>query len=189
MMPILTRPFRRFLNDEDGLIMTEFLIMIPLLTWTFMAMFVYWDTYRVINLSQKASYAVSDLISRHDSIDLPFIDGMEKVMEHLTTQPDVKLRISSVQWDSVKEEYSLLFSRSPHNEMRALTVTDIENMADTRIPVMAGGDSIVIVETEVAYQPGFDVGIPLTNFTNFIVTRPRGESKICLVEQPCASAL
>lgn len=188
-MSILTRPFRRFLKEEDGLIMTEFLIMLPLLTWTFMAMFVYWDTFRTINEAQKASYAVSDLISRHDSIDLPFIDGMEKVMEHLTGQSDVKLRISSVQWDDVTEEYSLLFSRSPHNEMPVLTVTDIENLADTRIPTMAGGDSIVIVETEVAYQPGFDVGIPFTTFSNFIVTRPRGESKICLVEQPCPSAL
>ena len=44
-MNALTRQMRRFRDQEDGLVMTEFLIMLPLLVWTFMALFVYWDAF------------------------------------------------------------------------------------------------------------------------------------------------
>lgn len=187
-MTILKRQIRRFRDQEDGLVMTEFLIMLPLLIWTFMALFIYWDAFRTINQSQKASYAVSDLISRQSDINVSFIDGMKNVMQYLTGETDVKLRITSIQWKEPENEYYVLFSRSPGGQLPALSKTDIWNMRD-RIPEMTDRDSVVIVESVVAYDPAFEVGIPNHSFDNFVVTRPRYYRRVCLIEQPCPTNL
>lgn len=180
---------RKFGDQEDGLVMTEFLILLPLLVWTFMALFIYWDAFRTINQSQKASYAVSDLMSRQSDINVSFIGGMKTVMQYLTGETDVKLRITSIQWLQPENEYYVLFSRSPGNQLPALSKGDVWNMRD-RIPVMTDRDSVVIVEAVVAYRPAFNVGIPQHTFDNFVVTRPRTPiRRVCLIEQPCPANL
>jgi hypothetical protein len=190
-MNALSRRIRRFRNEEDGLVMTEFLIMLPLLVWTFMALFIYWDAFRTINSSQKGAYSISDLISRQNTIDNTFVNGMQDVIEYLANDaPQVRLRITSIKYDENSNRYAVLFSRSPGNLMPALTNTTINNTAFTsRIPIMADQHSVVIVETEVSYNPGFEVGIPNHTFDNFIVTRPRfGElQQVCFVGLPCPS--
>lgn len=183
----LSRQLRRFRREEDGLIMTEFLIMLPLLIWTFMALFVYWDIFRTINHSQKASFAVSDLISRQSEIDIAFVNGMKTVIEHLSNGRDVDVRISSVEWDE-DDGYRVLFSRSPGNTMPAHTDASITNAAD-RIPVMADNESVVIVETRTPYEPAFNVGLNEQVFSHFVVTRPRYFRRVCLIEEPCPDEL
>ena len=107
-MSFLSRRLQRFSREEDGLVMTEFLIMLPLLVWTFMALFIYWDAFRTINQAQKAAYAVSDLVSRQSEVDRDFIGGMKKVMEYLTNGKQVRMRISSVQWDETNDVVDLV---------------------------------------------------------------------------------
>lgn len=168
---------RRFAADESGLIMTEFLILLPLLVWTFMALVVYWDTWRTINEAQKASYAVADLISRQNRVDNNFVTSMETVMRGLMGgQSPVSMRITSVQWRKPVNEngvYSVIFSRSPNNRKLPLTAAQVNNNISHLIPAMNSGDTAVILETWTDYTPGFDVGIPLSSFQNFIVTKPR----------------
>jgi Flp pilus assembly protein TadG len=188
-MSALTRQIRRFRDQEDGLVMTEFLIMLPLLVWTFMALFIYWDAFRTINQAQKAAYSVSDVISRQSEIDTVFIDGMQTIAEYLTNESsNVKLRITSVEFDEDDDEHRVLFSRSPGNKMPQLNDAALVALKD-RIPLMADNDSVVIVETEVAYDPGFEVGIPNHSFDNFIVTRPRYFRRVCLTSDPCPDEL
>lgn len=188
-MSFLTRSLRRFSREEDGLVMTEFLILLPLLVWTFMALFIYWDAFRTINQAQKAAYAVSDLISRQSEVDRPFLNGMQRVTEYLTNGAPVRLRVTSFQWDAANNEYYVLFSESPGGTMPKLTKTNIMAMSTTRIPEMADRDSAVIVETEVSYAPAFDVGITSHTFDNFVVTRPRYYRRVCLIEEPCPATL
>ena len=47
------------------------------------------------------------------------------------------------------------------------------------------GSTVVVVETEVAYDPAFNVGIPNHSFDNFIVTRPRYDRCVSLDTVPC----
>lgn len=183
----LSHRIRRFGREEDGLVMAEFLIMLPLLIWTFMALFVYWDVFRTINDSQKASYAVSDLISRQSEIDMPFVNGMQTVVEYLSNGADVDVRITSVEWDE-DDGYRVLFSRSPGNAMPRHTNATITALAD-RIPVMADNETVVIVETRTQYEPGFEVGLTDQEFNHFVVTRPRYFRRVCLIEQPCPPEL
>lgn len=174
---------RRFGSDEDGLVMTEFLILLPLLIWAFIALFIFWDAFRTINQAQKASYAVSDLISRQrGDVPLSFINGMDDVMAMLApSASDPRLRVTSVEWDPDNDRHWVLFSRSPGNRMAQLATADMRNLRPS-IPAMADHDSVIIVQTEVDYHPIFDVGINSGTFHNFVVTRPRFYRRICLVE-------
>ena len=65
---------RAFAKDESGILLAETLILLPLLIWAFLALFVYWDAFRTINVSQKAAYSIADLMSRQGEIKQPFID-------------------------------------------------------------------------------------------------------------------
>lgn len=189
------KKLRQFAKDESGVIMTEFLIVLPLMTWTIMALVVWWDTWRTINEGQKAAYAVADLVSRQKEVDMNFINGMETVMEGLMERPNViSMRITSVRWiyDEIREtgRYSLIFSRSPNGKKTPLTASDVNNDLRHLIPVMNSGESTVILETWTKYYPAFDVGIPVSDFRNFIVTKPRFYLSVCLRENmtPCESA-
>lgn len=184
---------RRFARDEDGaLVLTEFLLLLPMLVWGFIALFVYWDAFRTINESQKASYTVADLISRQGDVSTAFINGMDDVMDFMVTNSTgIRVRVTSVQWDPANDRHYVLFSRSPGNAMPRLTTAQMRDLRD-RIPVMANLDGVVIIETEVDYTPAFSVGfdsillaigVDSQTFRNFVVTRPRGAARrICLVE-------
>ncbi|GAB1362427.1 pilus assembly protein [Rhodobacter sp.] len=189
-MKFLTRRIRRFRDQEDGLVMTEFLIMLPLLIWTFMALFIYWDAFRTINQAQKGAYSIADLVSRQQEINGTFVSGMQTVMEYLVNDaPNVRMRITSIKYDDISKKYAVLFSRSPGGKLPQLTNATINQTRFTdRIPIMADQDSVVIIETEVGYKPGFKVGIPTRTFDNFIVTRPRLEQRqVCFTGVTCPS--
>ncbi len=211
-MRSFARRLRRFRDQEDGLVMTEFLIMLPLLIWAFIALFVYWDAFRSVNAAQKAAYSVSDLISRQNEVNTTFINGMQTLTEYLVSDsPDVRIRITSVKYKEENDSLYVLFSRSPGNKMTPLTNADI-NLTEfrDRIPLMADQDSVVVVETEVDYIPGgwyvrklhtdevghqvvvlnFDVGIPFSTFRNFVVTRPRYHTlQVCFTGLGCPSII
>lgn len=211
-MRSFARRLRRFRDQEDGLVMTEFLIMLPLLIWAFIALFVYWDAFRAVNSAQKAAYSVSDLISRQNEVNTSFINGMQTVTEYLVTDsPSVRIRITSVKYKEENDSLHVLFSRSPGDKMTPLTNADINDAEfRERIPLMADQDSVVVVETEVDYMPGgwyvrklhtdgeghqvvvlnFDVGIPFSTFRNFVVTRPRYHTlQVCFTGLSCPSII
>lgn len=187
-MTFLNRQIRRFRNDEGGLVMTEILVMLPLLIWTFMALFVWWDAFRTMNLAQKASHAVSDLVSRQNEIDLDFIDGMKSVMDYLSESKTNQIRVTSVEWDEQGNRYTVLFSRSPGNELPPLTANDIRELSE-KIPVMADNETVLIVETLTPYSPALNMGLEYQLMSNFVVTRPRFHRRVCLVEEPCPAEL
>ena len=58
-------------------------------------------------------------------------------------------------------------------------------MAD-RLPNMADGDHVVLVEVEVNYKPSFNVGLGNQTLKQFIVTRPRFVPRICLSGVACS---
>lgn len=187
----LTHSFKRFLRDESGVLLAEALILLPLLIWGFLALFVYWDVFRSMNVAQKAAYSVADLLSRQAEVTPEFVDGMQDVLNFLTQgSPQSKLRITSLQYNGATDKYELLFSRSPGGKMTAHTDVTIQTLK-TKIPVMASLDSVIIVETEVDYNPTMDTGVlnvasgvTSQTFREFIVTRPRFWRRVCMTPLP-----
>jgi hypothetical protein len=187
-----------FLTDESGVMLAEFLIMIPILIWGFIALIVYWDVFRTINTSQKAAYSIADLISRQDVVTPQFVDGLENVLDFLTPgTPGSRMRITSFQLDEGKvskpefdadDKYCRLFSRSSDPLAPPLQTTDLQKKEFVdQIPNLADLESVVLVETWVDYQPKFDTGVLNAapgvagqTFTQFIVTRPRKGRRVTL---------
>lgn len=179
----MSRGFRR---DETGALMAEAVLVLPFLLWSYLALFVYWDSYRAINTVQKAAYTVSDMISRErTSVTEAYIVGMDAIIETLIDQDqDAKTRITEITWSQLNNRYEVFWSRSPHNAMPQLTTASVAALAD-RLPTMADGDHMVLVEVEVNYKPSFKVGIEDQVLKQFIVTRPRFLPRICLVGVAC----
>jgi hypothetical protein len=191
-----------FLRAEDGLVMVEGLLMMPLMVWALVAMFIYWDVFRTINVTQKAAYSVADLLSRQrDDISTDFASGLQKVVDFLTPGGHpVKLRVTSLECNSPtgnqtcspsNGSYKLLFSFSPGNKVTALTEAQIQpwkgtSPATAKIATLNNGESVFVVETEVHFKAqlstmlmGLLVGVEDSTFGEFIVTRPR-HRRLCL---------
>ncbi len=193
----LKQRFGTFLRDEDGLILAEGLLMLPLVIWALVAMFIYWDVFRTINITQKAAYGVADLLSRQKvEIPLAFADGLQKVVTFLTPGGHpVKVRITSLECvapagpgcTAGNGSYRLLFSYSPESKTTVLTEAHIQSWRTSgKIPVLNNGESVFVVETEVAFKAqlqtaiaGFMVGVEDAKYGQFIVTKPR-HRRLCL---------
>ncbi|MDB5664969.1 hypothetical protein [Cypionkella sp.] len=185
-MKSLRYTLERFSRDESGTLMAEALIVLPFMLWAYLALFVYWDAYRAVNTAQKAAYTISDMISR-EMVTLPtnYVTGMRDLMRYLIDKDQtVKLRVTSVTWSSANARFEVDWSRSPDNAMPQQTTTTIATSA-YRIPAMADGDRVIIVDAEVSYHPAFDVGMNDEVIKQFIVTRPRFIPKLCMTGVTC----
>jgi hypothetical protein len=199
----LKHRFVDYLRAEDGLVLAEALIMMPLLIWGLVAMFNYWDVFRTINVTQKAAYSIADLLSRQKStIPVAYMNGLKNVMTFLTPNSHpVKMRITSFECvspalpsqpgviqpcNATKGSYKLLFSHPSDATVTPLTQANIQAWKVGRIPSLTNGQSIFVVETSVQFQTqiktaiaGLMVGVTDNTFGTFIVTRPR-HGRLCL---------
>jgi hypothetical protein len=169
----------RFARAEAGSLTAETVLVLPLLIWAFAALYGYWDIYRAQNSVQKASHTLSDLLSREMApIDGGYLDGMETVLGYLVQRNDpIALRVTSIVWTELVG-FSVLWSHSTDPvQLPALGAGGVADLS-TRIPIMADGDSVVLVETRLAYTPPFNLGVGDTVFEEFIVTRPRFVPKV-----------
>ena len=182
----LTQTLRRFRSEDRGSVVAEAVIALPLMIWAYMGLYVYWDAFRAVNLAQKASYTVADYISRErGTLSNTEIAGLAKVFQYMMdTDQTTKMRITSIYWNPQTNRFEVYWSRSPGSTMTPLTTTTLQAVRD-RIPLMSDGDSAILLETETSYSPGFQVGIEDQVFKNFIVTRPRFLTRICLTDVAC----
>jgi Flp pilus assembly protein TadG len=193
----LKHRFTTFLRNEDGLVLAEALFMMPLLIWGLVAMFIYWDVFKTINMTQKAAYSIADLLSRQkNTIPLTYANGLQNIMTFLTPNGHpVTIRITSFECvsaiapnvcNATSGSYKLLFSHSPGNKIAKLTQANIQQWKTTKIPTLTNGQSVFVVETSVAFKAqlqtaiaGLMVGVTDNTFGEFIVTRPR-HRRLCL---------
>jgi Flp pilus assembly protein TadG len=177
---------RRFGRDEAGTLVAESVLVLPFMLWSYLALFVYWDSYRSVNTVQKAAYTISDMISREMvPVTENYINGMDTILEYLIdADQDAKLRVSSIRWSELNNRYEVMWSRSPGNAMIRLTTATVAGIA-SKLPNLADGDYVVLVEVDVNYHAAFNVGINDQSLKQFIVTRPRFVMPVCLVGAPC----
>lgn len=180
---------QKFARDETGTVMAETVIVLPMLLWSYLALFVYWDSFRSMNMVQKASYTISDIISR-EMVTLPttYFDGMRNVMEMLIDRDqDIKMRVTSITYKQSTGKFEVLWSYSPGAvgvAMPALTTTTLQDVK-AKIPAMSDADYATIVETEMPYIPAFNIGMDAMTMKQFIITRPRFVAPTCLVGRVC----
>lgn len=180
-MPLraLAALLRRLARDDRGGLIVEAVIVLPVLLWAYLALFVFWDAYRTVNVVQKSSYALADFLSRQRTpVNAAFIDGLRRSMDYMIdTDQRSMLRVTSLQWSEERNRHEVLWSHSPQNVRPALTTASLASLSN-RLPAMTNGETVVLLEVLVPYVPAFKVGVPARNVEQFIVTRPRLSPRI-----------
>lgn len=168
---------RRFLRDEGGNAVIESVFMLPLVIWGGLSMVVFWDGYHAMNKLQKASYTVSDVVSRWQGAALTATDaqGLQNMMTYLMNEGDQapRLRMTSIVWVSLRNRYEVQWSCSMDPAyLPAYTTTSLQLVKDD-LPIAANGTTQILIETEFDFELLNDGEIIPIEFGEFIPVRPR----------------
>lgn len=181
MLDVFLCCWHRFQRQEAGTITVETLLILPLVLWAFLATFVFFDAFSAKTTAERAAYTVSDAIGRQQNTPLTAeeIDGFNEVFAYLArNQPETRLRVSSVIWNPINEEYEVVWSYATNNG-DILTNDDFTPELLERLPVLPNRESVYITETEVQYVPTLEalpfMGVILQSqaLRQFIIARPR----------------
>ena len=165
---------RQTLRDEKGSFSVEAILMFPILVWAFMALYVFFEGLRESNINLKATYTISDLLSREtDLIDEDYLEGMNRVYAWLSRSAHpVSMRVTVIRYDQSEDRHYLVWSRGVAGEPN-LTQDEVDTKLTPHIPVMANAASAFIVETFTTYDPIMDIGLTDTAISNLVVNMPR----------------
>jgi len=172
----LRTALRRFVRETNAAVAMEALIITPILAWVFVASFVFFDGFRAYNTSVKATFTVADILSREfDTLYGSDLDGLAAVFQHITRNTEGSA-MRTTQISQLEDRYNVDWSYATEGRARLFNA----NLAaiEERIPLMARGDTILLVETFLPYRTAFNLGIDPLEFTNFTVVRPRFAGRI-----------
>ncbi|QFS82129.1 hypothetical protein FIU97_04995 [Roseivivax sp. THAF40] len=178
MMRFLKIRAAAFTADTRGHINAEAIIVLPVLLALFGVGWVFFDAFRQQNVSQKANYAISDILSRQtDYIDDGFIDSTYNLFQTLTKTdgPEGSLRVSLVEYDEAEGAWTIIWSRT-RSGSGTLDGAGPDGL-ETRLPPVVDGDQLFVVETVDRYAPALQVGLDGFDITTFSFTRPRYAAK------------
>ena len=166
----MIRYLRKLWRQEDGTLIFEFLVFAPLMFWTFIATLAYFDLYRTEAVSEKAAMTIADMISREQNyITDAYIDGAHELLTFLTrNDPDPGMRVSVLRFhdkaseinpDDATDHYHIVWSEIRGNaDLGVMTSKQASDMSP-RLPLMADGDRIILVETWTHYSSAYNLGL------------------------------
>jgi len=179
-MPLL-RSFQRFLRGQHAGLSVEAVLIFPILIWGYFGMFVLFDGYRSMAANVRASYTISDLLSREtDYITPNYMNGMNDVLDILTQSPNpTVLRVSVIKYNADTNKHDLEWSYSTAGSGSAAAITDA-TLAELmpHVPNMANPGVAIVVETYVAFIPFINITLQPFYFESIVVTRPRFASQL-----------
>lgn len=182
-----TRASLSKMRGESGSAL-EAVIILPALISIYAGSFVFFDATRTDTLAMKATYTVSDILSREEEVDEPFLNGLAELMTFLVpTDEAPKMRVSLITYNEQgsSDGYKLGWSyASQGSNLGKLTQADLT--ADTNwIPVMGDDESVVVTESYISYEPIFDLGWATPSvFKHIMVTRPRFAPTLTKTDEP-----
>jgi Flp pilus assembly protein TadG len=184
------RHLRRFLRASGGGLTVETVLLLPMLFFFYVAAYVWYDAFRSQNLTLKASYTIADMISRETvPVSEAYLNGLNTVFDFMTqSNAPTDVRVTAVKCiaDCLDDDLRRLEmcwtwasgTVPVHDEQSFAAVQDT-------IPLMVLGDTVIITETFLLYEPAFNVLLDTKTLTNRIVTRPRFVPQILLGPQSC----
>jgi len=187
LMQAARGPVERFRRDEGASLSVEAVLVLPILLWAFLATYTFFDVYRAKNLSLKANYAISDLLSREtNTINTAYLLGTEKVFRYLT-QSDASswVRVTVVYCETDCADPSRDLKRDwskATDSLPTFSDQDVMDHLEPIIPWIASGERVIIVETGVEYEPPFSqnlTGVGERDFVDIVMTRPRFGPQLC----------
>lgn len=195
----IRQPLRRFSTDQRGLVSTEAVLVLPLVIWAFAATFVYFDVFRHVTTGQKAATLIGDTLSRmrDTPVDGPHLERMNRLFAYLSeAQHPTNIRVSSIGWDEDADAYLLIWSystgwlsgtgwqpSSPDATVAGdgslsyhdapLTNEVVNSALRATLPNLSLGETVILVESQIIFEPLFQVGVPGRTLRQQVATRPR----------------
>ena len=176
---------KRFSKNEDGGLSIEAVLAIPLLVWALTATIVFYDAFKTLHISQKATYTIADMLSREEAEITPdYLTAVYELYDFLSeSQGDNALRVSVVTMNedpvTLAKSLALVCSEGVGG---IAGYSDIDAIED-RIPDMMPGDQLIVVESEQEWSPSFAVGLASYRFREVALARPRFAPQLVL--NPC----
>lgn len=166
----MIRYLRKLWRQEDGTLIFEFLVFAPLMFWTFIATLAYFDLYRTESVSAKAAMTVADMMSREQAyITDAYVDGAHDLLTFLTrADPDPGMRISVLRFhdkasvvnaDDATDHYHVVWSAVRGNAEQGVMTSEQARTLSPKLPRMADGDRIILVETWTHYTSAYNLGL------------------------------
>ncbi|MEL6205924.1 MAG: hypothetical protein AAFR47_11515 [Pseudomonadota bacterium] len=186
----LAERVRRFAEDTRGTLTVETALMMPMLAFFYVATFVWFDAFRAQNTITKATYTIADMVSRETlPISNEYLSAMSDVFDWLTySQAPTQLRFTTAKCtedceDDAARKLEMCWSWAT-SDIQEHTNTSFEGI-EGYIPIMVLGDTVLIVESFMRYQPVFNVRIDDQVLSSSIIVRPRYAGKIDLGGESC----
>lgn len=164
-----------FQKDERGSIAVEAVIILPMMFWTYLAIFATFHSYRTYAINQKAAYTLSDMISRETTpIDSAYLNGSLALFTQMVNADDndTAVRVTIVSYDAENDKYEKDWSQT-RGFLTSVPGSAEVNSWSLRLPVMPDGERIIVLETFHKYDPPFDTGLVNREITNYVFTKPR----------------
>lgn len=184
MRPSLFKPhlpnlFRRFRRDEEGTVSVEAAFYLPFLLGIFALTYTLFDAFRQESVNIKATYTISDLISRETTeLNDDYIDSMYELAQlMIRADTQISMRISVVRWDEDDDAYYVDWSVERGPSLDVWTDGNINSVKDD-LPSMPDDERVILVETWNEVNPAFDVGLDAFDIYNFVFTRPRFAAQV-----------
>ena len=184
MKKLIQKAFRFFKADQRGSLSIEAVIALPMLFWAATATFSFYDAYKMQNSIFRANYTIGDMLSREtEAVDQAYLEGLGKVFKYMTSNRGesswirvtvVKCKKKCKKTDKSLRTMKVVWSHSTGGA-RKLNNTDFA-FYNTRIPLVARGDKLILVETSRQYAAPFNqalVGFMSRDMVAHSVTRPR----------------
>ncbi len=171
---LLLARFRAFRNDATGSVSVEAAMIFPMVMWSFLAMFVFFEGYRQAAINHKAANTIADMLSRETAaITDTYVNNAKALFDMLAeANGDTKIRISTVKWSAAQNEYQVEWSTVRGINIVPLDTPDLVSMEDN-LPVLPDQEWIVLVETWSTYEPLFNIGMDDTLLRTYVFTRLR----------------
>ena len=173
----MNRILRDWRRDERGTITIEFVIWVPVLAFWLVVSAAFFDAYKSRSDAMKATQTLTDIMSRQVEVTNAFIDELYALQDQLLSRAPAgtRLRVSSIQYSGVDNEYQVLWSRTAGGGQPLVTPA----LSQEFFPQMADLDTVILTELDVPYQPFTDWGgIGNRTWSFALVTRPRFVSAI-----------
>lgn len=169
-----------FARNESGSLSVEAVLILPLLALAILVTIVLWDAFKAVNVNQKSTFTIADMLSRETrDINPEYMTTLRELHAFLGTQSgDNAVRITVVTMnedpDTLVQSMEMVWSQgigglSGHQDLASI---------EARIPAMAVGDQLIVVEGVQSWEPAFNVGLPAYNFREVAITRPRFAPKL-----------
>lgn len=142
-----------FRKDRAGTVAVETAIIFPALLFVLFAMMNIFDAYRAKSTTEKAAFAVSDMLSRETtSVNCAYLSGVHAVLEEMSTvRSGHSMTVTHVYWSVVSDDYELYWTRD-QSCGAGVSAAEFETMK-SRLPQLVDGESLLVIETSASYAP------------------------------------